>query len=300
MQAREVVERAQSEVLVSGGIQIPAWDTLFADIDATVKTFALKGNRSVTVPPDAVLEFDDDSGELALNSITSGTSVEVHERGWLESTAASHLAGTRVIVNNPYNKLLLLNHLKTVVAMLYGLGVYRAKTDTTKTYDAQTPISLDADAKDTYAYMWVNRNLAGTLGYNELRKGQEFQVLYDFSPIKVQFFGGGQKGFPLTIPYKADFGAVTALTSDLDILGIPLSLQHHLAVGVASRALAGKEAPNVQAEHIRRALANQNIPVGSRLSISEALWRKFLDGVVLEKTRLMTANPPSFTYSLVR
>jgi hypothetical protein len=294
--ALEVIQRAQSETLRSGGVAIPTWDKLAADLDLTTKTFALSGRTGVTVPPDSILEFDDDSGELALNEVTSGTSVQVYERGYMESSPATHTAGTRVIVNNPYNKVVLLNHLKAVVAQLYGFGLYRPRSSTALTYNAITPIELPADARDTYAHMWVNRSGSGTLGYLKLRKGSEFDVLYDFSPIKVQFFGGGQQGFPLVIPYKADYGAVTSLSSDLDALGIPSSLQPQLAYAVASMALMGKEAPNVEAESIRRAQANANVPVGSRLSVGNALWQRFLNAIALERSRLLESNPPTITY----
>jgi hypothetical protein len=290
--ALEVIQRAQSETLRSGGVSIPVWDKLAADLDLTTKTFALSGRTGVTVPPDSILEFDDDSGELALNEVTSGTSVQVYERGYMESTAAEHDAGTRVIVNNPYNKVVLLNHLKAVVAQLYGYGLYRPRTSTSLTYDMVTPITLPSDARDTYAHMWV----LDTTSYTKLRKGEHFVVLHDFTPIKVQFLWGGSQGRALTLPYKADYGAVTSLSSDLDTLGIPSSLQPQLAYAVASMALMGKEAPNVEAESIRRAQANANVPVGSRLSVGNALWQRFLNAIALERSRLLESNPPTITY----
>lgn len=290
---REVVERTQSEYLFGGGVNLPAWTTLTDPIAPTAMQIVL-GTRNV-FGSDDVLEFDDDSGELAITSLRSGTTYVLQERGYLETEAAAHAAGTRVIANNPYPKHLLLQSLQGLIGQLYGLGIYAKGIDTTQVYSHLAPVTLPLDARDTFSEILQTRG-AG-LGYTRLRKSVNFEVLQAFTPPKVQFFHGGSPGYALTIPYKKDFNTATfTLSTDLDAVGISSSLQHELPTGLASRVLAGKDVPEATAEHVRRQLALQGSPVGTRTSVSASLWRTFLNAVVLERSRLTEAYPTSITY----
>lgn len=288
----EVLERTRNETLQIGGVNIPPWDTLSAALNATDLTFALSGTRDVVVPKDSLLEFDDASMELALNRITSGSSVSVYQRGYLESTAATHASGTRVIVNPPWPQIVLFNALKGLIASLYSYGIYRRNLDSSRTFSATAPIVLDALDKDVGPVMWFKTGNR----WQKLRKGTEFEVIHETSPIEIQAWGGPPQGAALRILTKRGFTQPSALTDDLSTLGVPDALQPFLSLGVAGMVLQGREVPEVQAEHIRRSLANQNIPIGSRISVAAALWRTFLNQVSLERGRLLEANPPAIEF----
>lgn len=292
MLVNELLERTQSEYLHGGGVNLPAWTTLTNAITAAAGSMEI-GTRA-TPGSDDIIEFDDATMELARTNVVSGTTVTFQERGYLETEAAAHDAGTRIIFNNPYAKHLLFQNLQGLIRQLYGFGLYQRKTDTSLTYNAITPITLPAGAKDTQATILQARGSG--LGYIQLKKGSQFDVLHAFDPPKVQFYGGGINGFALTIPYKAEYGVPTALTDDLTTLGIPESLQTEMPAAIASRVLAGKELPETTSEHIRRQLANQGQPVGTRLSVSSALWNLFMRAVGLERVRLMEANPPTIVF----
>ena len=289
---REVLERTRNETLQIGGVNIPPWDTLANALNATDLTFALSGTRDVVVPRDSLLEFDDDTLELVLNRITSGSSVSVYQRGYLESTPGTHAAGTRVIVNPPWPQIVLFNALKGLIASLYSYGIYRRNLDSSRTFTATAPVVLNALDKDVATTIWFRTGNR----WQKLRRGTEFEVIHETSPIEIQFWGFAQEGASLRILTKRDFTQPTALTDDLDTLGIPSSLQPFMSLGIASMVLQGKEVPEVQAEHIRRSLANQDRPVGSRISVASALWRAFLNQVALERSRLMEALPPAIVY----
>lgn len=292
MLVREILERTASEYLHGGGSQLPAWTPLEEAITSTTQTNIVIGTRN-TPGNDDILEFDDDSMELASINYRSGTTVVLQDRGYLETEAATHTVGTRVIFNNPYPKHLLLQSLQGLLRQLYGFSLYQRKTDTTQTFRTISPLTLPADAKDTLAHIWVSTGQR----WQKLRKGTEFEVLHDFEPIKVQFWTGGSVGQPLQIVYKAEYGTPTALNDDLTTLGVPESLQSELPGAIASRVLAGKELPEATAEHIRRQLANQGSPVGTRLSVSSALWQLFMRAVAMERVRLMESAPPQIIYS---
>ena len=292
MLANEILERTASEYLHGGGVNLPAWTTLTTGITAAQTSMEI-GTRSTPGGGD-IVEFDDDSMELARTDVVSGTTVTFQERGYLETEAAAHNAGTRVIFNNPYPKHLLFQNLQGLIRQLYGFSLYQRLTDTSKTYNAITPIDLPAGAKDTQATILQARGPG--LGYIHLKKGSHFEVLHAFTPPKVQFFHGGRQGFALTIPYKAEYGVPAALTDDLTTLGIPESLQTELPAAIASRVLAGKELPEATSEHIRRQLANSGQPVGTRISVSNALWNLFMRAVQLERVRLMEQAPPTIVF----
>lgn len=289
MLVSEVLERVQSEFLFGGGENLPAWAPLAADVNSSDLQITLTDRA--TPGGDDIFEFDDSSMELARGNYRSGTTVVLHERGYLETEAASHTAGTRVIFNNPYPKHLLLQSLQGLIGQLYGFGLYQRKTDTSLTLQSTSPTTLAADAKDLLNYVWVQE---GTRWY-KLRKGTDYEVMYDFDPIKVQFFSGAYG--TLQVTYKAEYEIPTALTDDLDDSGIPTSLQYDLALGVAAKVLVGKDVPEATADHIQRQLDNQAIPVGTRISVSTALWQMFRDSISLERSRLVREAPPGIVYS---
>lgn len=283
MLAKEIVERAQSTYLNAGGVNIPKYDTLTSALNATDKTFALDGRMKV--PPDSILEFDDPTMEMALNQTTSGSTVSVNERGYLESTAAEHAAGTRVLLNNPWPKIVLFNTLRALITSLYGYGLFRRVIDSVRTYTTTQVLVLDPLDRDVSSvrYRWSGqwRNIPHT----------DYEVVHEATPIEIQFFGGAPEGSQLRLATKRNFTLPTSLTDDLDGLGISESLQPSLSLGVASMVLTGQEVPEVQAEHIRRSLANAGTPVGSRANVAQALWEKFMLQVSLERRRLTEATP---------
>lgn len=276
---------------MGGGVNLPAWTVLKEPVTTIDQKNIVLTDRNVP-SNDSVLEFDDDSAELATVQYRSGTTAVLQERGYLETEPATHNAGIRVIFDNPYPKHLLLQSLQALIAQLYGFGLYRRRFATGYTFNAHTPLVLPADAKDVQANIWWR---SGTK-WLKLRKGTEFEVIQEAVPIEIQFWGYGATGSELRIPYKAEFGIPTALTDDLDTLGVPSSLQHDLATGLAARVLAGKDVPEATAEHIRRQLANQASPVGTRMSVSRALWQMFQNSIALERGRLLEAAPPQIVY----
>lgn len=286
MLVRDVIERVESEWLRGGGANIPAWTFLTEAIGTGLVNIPLDGRAQVS--RDTVLEFDDDSMELALTKTTSGNVAVPQVRGYLESTEAAHAAGTRVMLDNPFPRVTLLNGLKSLLLSLPSYGVYRRRRATGITFDMTKPIPLPADARDVIGHVSVKHGLR----WQKLRKGTEFEVLHDPSPIEMQFWYGGYQGAEMRVTYKADFTTTPfTLSTDLSDAGVPESLQNELPVGLASRVLAGKEIPEVVAEHIRRQLAGQNVPPGTRLTVSQALWTRFLQALQLERVRLLEQSP---------
>lgn len=292
MLVSECLERAQSELLHAGHMNLPAWDIQSGTITSSATALTVDG-RADDIPAGSVIEWDDSSMELALVKSATDTAVTLQTRGYLESTAASHADDARILISNPFPKITLFNSLKAILGSLYGHGIYIAAVDTSNTYSSITPISLPSGAKDTFPTILVSPT--GT-GYAKLVKGTHFEVLQAFTPPKVQFLRGAYDGAALTIQYKKDFTRPTTLADDLTTLGVSEGLQESLPLGIAGRVLQGRDVPKAQADHIRRVLETQSIPLGAVTQISRQLWAGFLQEIQAERVRLMEANPPTILY----
>ena len=289
----EIIQRTYSENLFAGAANPPAWDiqTNTPTISDSSTALTVEG-RQDAIPRETVLEWDDATMELALVKSVSGTSVTLQERGYLNTTGATHNVNTRVILDNPFPKIAVFNTLRSIVSQLYALGLYSIGSDTSNSYTTSAAITLPSAARDTFPYMWL---LLGTR-YIKLQRGRDFEVLYDFSPLKVQFFNTLYGSGTLTIPYKKDFTRPTAVTDDLDTLNVSTSVQDFLPLGIAGQLLLGKEVPRAQAEHMRRILAQQGIQAGTLAQLGRVLWTGFLERVAAERQEQFERNPTVIVY----
>lgn len=289
MLASDIIERTRSEFLEAGNVGVTEWDYTTADITSADTTVSLSG-RAEYVPGDGVIEFYDDSMEAALVRSASGPTITMQERGYLETTAAAHTSGTRVLIDPPFLRQVIFNALRSVVSSLYAYGVYEREFHES-TYNAITPVTLPTNAMDPLSVIWVSRGTG--LGWNKLTRGTHWEPIPLSDAIRVQFYHGGSQGRTVQIPYKRAYREPTALSDDLGTLGVPTTLQPHLPLGIAGHLLMGREVPKLQADHIKRQLEGQNVPVGSLANIGRLLWQTFIQQhVQAERTRLSEITPP--------
>lgn len=312
----DVLERARDEALEAGGASRPAWDAQSGTINDSSLTLTLAG-RQTYVPPDQLVEWDDSTMELADVYSTTGAVVTLRSRGYLETDAASHAAGTKVILNPPYPKIVLFNALSSVIGQLYGYGIYWKKLSTALTLSVTGPVSLPSGARDVLA---VIHGFSGS-SLISLRKGTEFEVIYNGgttvdAPPQIQFLStnGVPAGAGLRVGYKADFSLPqdvydadtssppaysSVLDVDLDTCGIPTHLQPHLPTAIAAHVLMGRDVPLLESEHVAPDPQNPQQP-GTRSSVGRMLWTNFITGPVqAERNRLLEANPIQITYTRV-
>lgn len=294
MLVSEIVNRAQSEAFHASQLAYPRWDTVATAISDTTTLTLVTAGRVANLPDSAVLEFDNSSMELALNKSTAGATATLQERGFLESTAgASHPVGTRVLIQNPFPRIVIFNALITLIRSLRAFGIYSRAVDTSATLSTTAPVALNSSAYDTAGDIWYKTGQR----WQRLRKSIEYEVLYDISPLEVQFWVGMQ-GASLRLPYKKDFVVPTALTSDLTATGLLSdSLQTHLPKGIAAMLLSGQEVSRAHSEHIKNALEREGRPIGALTSIARNLNNEWLNGVILERQRLSLSDPITIEYA---
>ena len=263
MLVSEVIDRSYSYLY--GDENLPAFDILDGTINASAMQMGTEGLQTYT--PQTIVEID---SELILTKeAESSTTIDLNERGYRETTAASHTDGTKIYINPEFTRIGLFNAVVQVVTSLYGMGLFRLTQDTSLTPSVTSPIALPSGAKRVVE-VFVRQ---GSLQWTRLQKGIHYEVLSAFSPPVLQLFTG--VGYSLAVSYTSDFTTPTTEADNLDTLGIPASLQHHFPKAVASVALEGKDIPSVVNEEVKNRLAAEGERVGLGMTVSQALWQAF-------------------------
>jgi len=293
----EVLDRTYSEWLWPAGVDRGTFDLLATDMTAGSPapggTFELEG-RIPNVPPDSILEI---GSELILTKTTAVTTITVASRGWLDTAAASHAIGDQVWLNPKYPRKTLLNHLTSIIGMLKPWGLYVRDVDTTQTYSTRAVKELPAGGERILSILV--RSTGTNEVYRTLRmEGRDWIMHREFDPPKYHVRRGGAEGASMRVVYVKDFTAPTSEGDDLTTLGVPVTLQPYLPLGVAGYALQSKEIPRVQIEEIRRMLATQGIQVGAALNVGQAMLRAFRgEYVMAERRRQTEEDPPTLVWA---
>lgn len=301
MLVSDVIDRCYSEWIYPGGINLPAFDTVKTQgvlSGSGEGTFDLDG-LIANVPDQSILEIDD---ELILTKTVTGSAptvtVTTAARGYLDTAATTHTAGTKVYLDPKFSRVNLFNALKTVIGTLYPLGLYRRVSDSSLTWQFDRVVALPAAVEDVLSL--VVRSPSSTERYTPpLVEGRDYRVLWEFSPAKLYMRSGGYANQTITFSYKADFTEPATTAVDLTATtGIPASLQPALPMAMAGYLLQGRDLPRVQIEEVRRQLASQGIQAGAAVNIGQLLIRTFEQRYVAnEKARLKEKDPIRFAYS---
>lgn len=300
MLVSDVIDRCYSEWIYPGGINLPAFDTVKTAgvlAGSTEGTFELDG-LIANVPDQSIIEIDD---ELILTKTVTGTAptvtVTTAQRGYLDTAAVSHAAGSKVYLDPKFSRVNLFNALKTVVGTLYPLGLYQRQTDSSITWDSGTVADLPADCEDIISLV-VRRSGSIERYTMPLIEGKNYRVLREFSPAKLYMLSGGIEQQTVTFSFMSDFAIPATTADDLDTIGIPTSLQPVLPMAMAGYLLQGRELPRVQIEEVRRQLASQGIQVGAAVNIGQLLIRTFETRyVAYEKARLREKDGIRFAFA---
>lgn len=286
MLVSEAIDRALSQNLQSDE-NMHAFDILAADITASATTMTVSGLKQYA--PQTVIEVD--SELIFTKEPESSTAIDLNERGFRESSPAAHTAGAKVWINPDFTRVSLLNVAAQIVSSLYGMGLYRILQSTSLTPSVTSPVALPTGAKEVLEVLVRS----GSLHYERLRRGKDYEVFTAFDPPQLQMATG--VGMAMTVNYKADFTTPTSESQDLGTYcGVPTSLEPHFPKAIAAVALEGKGVPRVMIEDIKSRLAAEGEQVGAALSVSQTLMQAFERQVLMERNRLMERTPLRLTY----
>jgi hypothetical protein len=294
MLVSDVIDSTYAEWLYPAGIEQPLFDVLDGAIDDSTLTLVLEG-RAESVPRTAVLEI---GSELVLNKSTAGSSCTLQERGYLNTTAAAHADGTKVLISPKFTRQSVFNALKSVIGLLFPYGLYVRATDDAQTFTSREFLALPTGGLDVLSIL-VRVNSEDEL-WRRLSQARGDWVMYpEFTPPKYHLRAGGSQGNTVKVVYKKDFdlASLDSEADDLDTIGVSSTLQPYLPMAAAGHLLRGKDVPRAVAQEIRNLLATQGVQVGAALNIGEALLSAFKREYVLaERRRLSELDEPTFRW----
>jgi hypothetical protein len=284
--ASEVIDRTYREWLYPAGIEQPTFDVLSTaiDEDPTTLTLSLDG-RVENVPNDSVIEID---SELMLNKETSGSSVTLLSRGYLDTDIVAHDEGSRVVIDPNFPRASVLKAVQSIVGQLYPWGLYATGLLTSNTFAHNEMQELPEAAEDILR-VFV-RKTTDVEDWDELRNWKLFP---DWDPVRYKLFGGYGDGQALRITWIGDFTLPSAEDIDLDDCGVPTTLQPNLPFGVAATLIQGLELTKLQVDEIRNLLASEGIQAGATFNIGQTMLQSFKrEYVMAERRRQSMKHPP--------
>lgn len=292
MNVQDVIQNAYLDHLYPAGINEPAHDILAGNITSSSATMTVQQLQGFF--PQGPIEFQD-TGELALTKESeTTTTIDLMTRGYRGTTAASHSTGCVILIGPSFPLVSAFNALSRIVSQLPAWGVYQRKVKTDLTVDLTGPQSLPSDCKRI-----IDVAMLDPLYWQPLDQGKDFWVFPDISPPKIQFLFGNQ-GATTNIVYGADFTDLSTYAANQDLtatIGVPTTLQPHLALGVAAKLLMSRESPRVQLEAIASVQDNQGVPPGSMTAVGREMWKEFLTHVASERRRLHSLQRSTQIYS---
>lgn len=287
----EAVQRCYSEFLEPAGVDRPAFDFQSGSLTDSATSITTQGLTSYV--PQTVIEWDDSTMELAmLDTAETTATLSPVERGWRQTTAAAHSAGTRIWLNPDFYKIDVFNAIVSVIGQLYPLGLHVSATSSTTSVSSGAAFALEsALIKDVYSVSCLVDSQ-----YVRLKKGVDYDTLLDFSPIKMQFYS--LPSSTVVIKVKKDFVLPTLLTDDLTTTClVPSTLAPYIPMAAAGYLLQGRDIPAVLVEKIMREVEPDNVQPGTRLNLGQMLLKTFEQRYVgAERRRQREGSPHRFRY----
>jgi hypothetical protein len=288
----ELIDRVYNEWLYPAGVDRPIYEVLSTTIDSDDTTIVVPGSRVGRIPPDSLIEIDD---ELILLEASSGGTLTANERGYANTTAASHTAGVKVFVDPKYPRKTVMSAIDTVTGLLYPWGIYKRVVDTSMTYESTELVDLPAACKRVIRYA-IKTSTSQDFYRRAKVQGRDWIFYNEFNPPKIQFVKGSYVGAPIQLVYAADFTRGLSVSQDLTTDGgIPATLVDHMPMAIAGQILQGREIPRVQIDEIRRLLAINGVQVGQALNVGQSMLNAFRATYIpAERRRLAELDPSTF------
>lgn len=282
MLVSEAINRTRAEYLFSGG-NTPDFDTLNTTINSSVTQLVTNGLQTY-LSAGTVIEIDSEA--MLTKETETSTTIDIAERGHRGTTAASHTAGAIIWIDPPFFRDTIFDAIVSVVSSLYGMGLYKVTRTEALTPNVTSPIALPTGAREVLGV----RGRTGSLQWSRpLQRYQDYDVISETSPAELQLY----TYYPtIAVSYKSDFTLPDTEARDLNTYcGVPASLEPFIPMAVAAQLLTGTEVPEVVANDIRSKLANEGIPIGSRLTVGQQLQQGWERAVARERVRLREMHP---------
>lgn len=224
----------------------------------------------------------------------SGTTLSV-KRGYLGTVAAAHTAGALVEINPPWSDFQILRAVNQEIDSFSSPrhGLYQMKTvDLTFTTAVGYDLTAVTDLIDVYDvrykdygsfYAWPR------VGRWVLARNQSTA---DFASGFALFIEGGvAPGRPIRVQYKAKFATLTALATDLNTTGLPVTAYDIPPLGAAARLVAPREVTRSRLDAQPEPRRAEEVPPGTARQAAGGLLALRNQRLAEESARLSAHFP---------
>lgn len=281
MLVSDVIDQTNSMGLHPAGISLGIPDILNGAINDSVTSLTLTTHADV---PQGIIEID--SEIIYVYEAETTTTLSPVERGFWDTVAATHANGARVWIGPEFPRKTILNALNAIIGDLPSHGLYLKATDTDETWTDLTYKELPTGGVDVVDIVYLDELSRPTY----LERNTDYEVITSYEPARYRIFSGGDFGRTLSVIYKKDFAQVTTESDNLTTIGIPVSLQNHLWMGIAGYLL--------QSRDIQRAEESgfQTAQIGAAINVGQAMLRNFERYVENEVRKLLLRRPTQIVF----
>lgn len=294
--ALTLINQAHRDLLAGTRENINVLATALTDTTTTsvVVTYDLEG-----IQAGSVIEIDTEQMYVLTSDATSKTATVI--RGWEDSTAATHTAGTTVTVNPKFAKNAILTAMNDVLDDLSGEGMFQI-TAVELTYNSAINgynLTGITDLDEVYAVTAREPGAAKRWPRIprrewELRRNVETD---DFASGFALFdSGGGFAGRQLRVECKVPFTRLSTTADDVQtVSGLPATANDLLKMGAAMRLVYWRETMRNVFESQGDSARARDVPAGANIGAARAWQAQYQNRLKNELERLARRYPdPAF------
>ena len=251
-----------------------------------------------TVLTRGIVEIDDeliwvDSFDRTTNTAT----IPAYGRGFRDTTASNHTAGTRVTIAPSFPRSVIRRNINLAIQGVYPdlFGTYYT---TFNWQAARTTYALPAEAIDVIAASW--QTIGPSREWLPIRKYRVDRTAYPViwnTGKTISIREGIIPGRPLNIVYTKKPTELQYDTDDFTMTGLPESAREVIVLGAAYRSAMYLDLGRVPAASAEADSQQANDPVGTAVNISRAIQQMYQQRLLQEVRRQQEQFPPRTHYT---
>ena len=219
------------------------------------------------IGPGTLIELDTEITVVATHNATTRTiTVNALDRGFVGTTAAAHVTGTRFYVNPPVTRKAIFDAVADAVEQLSGDGLTRIREEEMTSGSAPVEIT-DGDCLWPLGFLYPETDMTDTQYLTvPVHLVRSTNLFTSGQGIQFRNVSTGKSGY---LRYKARFPRPTAESDDLSgsSFGVPSRWEKLILLNATAQVLAGVDIKSMDTEFIENVLAAQGFPTGSGRNI---------------------------------
>lgn len=271
--------------------------TLAGTMGSADVTFSVTTSRGIaTGASPGIIEIDDELLFVdSINSANGNCTVPTWGRGYLSTTAATHVAGARVISQPSFPRSKILDNMNQVLNRIFP-GVFAVKVVNLTTTLPAITYDLPDDAQWVLAARW---QVPDGTGYWRGVRGWRMSPAGTLG-VSVDIGDSMMPGRPLQVIYAAKPAPLVNETDDFEtVTGLGLGLADVVTLGAAAALTVGQESSRLQMSSVEQQNRAQLVAPSAALTTSRFLNDRFKGRLAEERLALQRLYPPRITRSWI-